>query len=65
MKNELIEVFCEIIEDHPRVTLLATISLIIMFFVVTIESIGLTTWVTDIIAISVIVMSAIGLSLSK
>jgi len=64
MKNKLIEVFCEIIEDHPRVTLFAAISLITMFFVVAIESIGLTTWVTDIAAISVIAMSAIGLSAS-
>ena len=64
MKNKLIEVFCEIIEDHPRVTLFAVISLITMFVVTAIESVGLTTWVTNIAAISIIAISALGLAMS-
>jgi hypothetical protein len=61
MKNKLIEVFCEIIEDNPRVTLFSVISLIDMFFVIVIESIGLTTWATELIAISIVLITAVGL----
>lgn len=61
MKNKLIEVFCEIIEDHPHVMLFSVISLIDMFFVIAIESIGLTTWATEFIAISIVLITAVGL----
>ena len=62
MKNKLVEVFCEIIEDHPRVTLLSVILLIDMFFVIAIESIGLTTWLTDFISFFIVFAAAIGLA---
>ena len=60
MKNKLIEVFCEIIEEHSRITLFSIISLITMFFVMVIEYLGLTTSATNSIAICIVVGSAIG-----
>lgn len=64
MKNKLTEVFCEIIEDHPRVTLLSIILFIDMFFVIAIETIGLTTWLTDFISFFIVFAAAIGLATS-
>ena len=63
MKNKLIEVFCEIVEEHSRITLFSIISMITMLFVMVIEYLGLTTSTTDFIASCIVFVSALGFAI--
>jgi len=64
MDKQLVQVICEIIAYHPRVTLFSVISLAVMFFVIAIESIGLTTWITDMLSVLIVVVAGISLGIS-
>lgn len=63
MKNKLFEVFCEIIEEHSRITLFSIISMITMLFVMAIEYLGLTTEATNLISSCIVVVDALGFAI--
>ena len=64
MDKQLTQVICEIIEDHPHVALFSVISLAVMFFVITIDYLGLTTFVTDMLSVLIVVVAGISLGIS-